>query len=43
MPPAVEMQHLNHQTPREVAPPLIFEDEILGGKMNSFRTKKFHV
>ena len=40
MPPAVEMQYLKHQTAREVPPPLIFEDEIPGGKMNSFRKKK---
>ena len=32
MPPAVEVQYLKHQTTREAPPPLIFEDEILGGK-----------
>ena len=40
MPPAVEAQYLNRWTSREVPPPLIFEDEILGGKINSFRIKK---
>ena len=40
MPPAVEAQYLNRWTATEVPPPLIFEDEILGGKINSFRIKK---